>query len=157
MNHHLAPILIIEDADADYEAIARAFASAGPNQPLVRERSAEAGFERLEASLSERLTMPAYALIDLNLPGRSGLGFVAQVKHDPRLHVLPLVVLTSSTNPRDAVASYRAGANAFMTKPFELHEFVTAISALHSYWTTVVKLPPQEMFFDGSSALEGPH
>jgi CheY-like chemotaxis protein len=149
-----APILIIEDADADYEALARAFASADPHQSLVRELSAEAGLARLEASCYARAVMPAFALVDLNLPGRSGLNFVTQLKNDPRFRSLPLIVLTSSTNPRDAVASYRAGANAFMTKPFELNEFVTAISTLHAFWTAVVQLPPENVFFDPPDSLD---
>jgi two-component system, response regulator len=143
-----APVLIIEDADADYEAITRAFAAADPNQELVRERSTEGGIARLEASRAARTVMPAFALVDLNLPGRSGLIFVLQLKNDPRFCALPLVVLTSSTNPRDAVDSYRSGANSFIVKPFELREFVTAIALVLAYWTTVVQLPPPYVFFD---------
>lgn len=140
------PILVVEDSDSDFEAVRRAFAQVDPTQLLVRERSAEAALAHLENEGLDPHDIPAFALIDLNLPGRSGLAFITAVRRCQRLQAFPVIVLTSSINPRDVTASYVAGANGFVTKPFELADLVTAIDLLHRYWRDVVRVPPPATF-----------
>jgi two-component system, response regulator len=145
------PILIVEDTDADYDALARAFRLADPSQRLLRETTSENALKRLDTLCQTREVMPLVTLVDLNLPGRNGLTFVKQMKTDPRLCVLPVIVLTSSTNPNDAIASYQAGASSYIAKPFELKEFVKMIAVLHQYWTALAVVPPSDAYFEPPS------
>jgi DNA-binding response OmpR family regulator len=150
------PVLAIEDADADFAALARAFAAADPDQTLLRDRTCEAALLRLEKARASPGAMPSLVLVDLNLPLRNGLSFVEQLKRDAGLRALPIVVLTSSTNPRDIIDSYAAGANGYIAKPFELTRLVTTIGLVHRYWREAVIVPPLEAFVVADSRRHSP-
>ena len=85
---------------------------------------------------------PAVMLLDLKLPKVDGLEVLKQVKSDEKLKLIPIVVLTSSREERDMVASYKYGVNAYVVKPVDFHEFVNAIKELGSFWAIINEPPP---------------
>jgi DNA-binding response OmpR family regulator len=85
---------------------------------------------------------PAVMLLDLKLPKVDGLEVLKKVKSDEKLQMIPVVVLTSSHEEKDMVASYRLGVNAYVVKPVDFHEFVNAIKELGIFWAVVNAAPP---------------
>jgi CheY-like chemotaxis protein len=85
---------------------------------------------------------PAVLLLDLKLPKVDGLEVLQQIKTDSRLKMIPVVVLTSSREDRDMVASYRLGVNAYVVKPVDFHEFVNAVKELGIFWALINEPPP---------------
>ncbi len=84
---------------------------------------------------------PDLLLLDLNLPRLNGREVLRAIKADPDLHLIPVVVLTTSDVERDVEASYSLGAAGFVTKPLDVMEFFQAIHAIEDYWFTVVRRP----------------
>jgi CheY-like chemotaxis protein len=85
---------------------------------------------------------PAVMLLDLKLPRVDGLEVLKQVKSDDKLKLIPVVVLTSSREEQDMVASYKLGVNGYVVKPVDFHEFVNAIKELGVYWAVINEPPP---------------
>ena len=85
---------------------------------------------------------PAVLLLDLKLPKVDGLQVLETIKSDESLRMIPVVVLTSSREERDMVASYRLGVNAYVVKPVDFHEFVNAIKELGVFWAIINEPPP---------------
>ena len=85
---------------------------------------------------------PAVLLLDLKLPKVDGLEVLQQIKTDDRLKTIPVVVLTSSREESDMVASYRLGVNAYVVKPVDFHEFVNAVKELGIFWVLINEPPP---------------
>jgi len=83
-------------------------------------------------------------LLDLKLPKVDGLEVLRRVRQDPRTHLLPVVVLTSSNEERDMVESYRLGANSYVRKPVEFSEFLEASRQLGLYWLVLNRPAPVE-------------
>lgn len=85
---------------------------------------------------------PAVMLLDLKLPKVDGLEVLKQIKSDEKLKLIPVVVLTSSKEEKDMVASYKLGVNAYVVKPVDFHEFVNAIRELGAFWAVINEPPP---------------
>src|SRR5262249_25319920 len=85
---------------------------------------------------------PAVMLLDLKLPLIDGMEVLKQVKADEKLKMIPIVVLTSSREEKDMVASYQLGVNAYVVKPVDFHEFVNAIKELGVFWAVINEPPP---------------
>ena len=85
---------------------------------------------------------PAVMLLDLKLPKVDGLEVLKQIKSDGQLKLMPVVVLTSSREEKDMVASYQLGVNAYVVKPVEFHAFVNAIKELGAFWAVINEPPP---------------
>jgi len=81
-------------------------------------------------------------LLDLKLPKVDGLEVLKQIKSEEKLRMVPVVVLTSSKEEKDMVASYRLGVNAYVVKPVDFHEFVNAIKELGIFWAVINQPPP---------------
>jgi two-component system, chemotaxis family, response regulator Rcp1 len=84
---------------------------------------------------------PDLVLLDLNLPRKDGREVLAEIKSDPALKRIPVVVLTTSQAERDIVESYELHANCFVTKPVDFAQFMTVVRSIQDFWFTVVKLP----------------
>jgi CheY-like chemotaxis protein len=84
---------------------------------------------------------PGLILLDLNLPRRDGLEVLAELKEDPELRVIPVVILTTSQAEEDILRSYSLHANAYVTKPVDFERFIEVIRQIDSFFVTVVKLP----------------
>jgi DNA-binding response OmpR family regulator len=85
---------------------------------------------------------PAVLLLDLKLPKVNGLEVLETIKSDENLRMIPVVVLTSSREERDMVASYKLGVNGYVVKPVDFHEFVNAIKELGVFWAIINEPPP---------------
>jgi two-component system, chemotaxis family, response regulator Rcp1 len=86
---------------------------------------------------------PDLILLDLNLPRKDGREVLAEIKEDPKLRFIPVVIMTSSEAERDLVKTYGLHANAYVVKPVDLDRFVEVVQAIKDFWLTIVKLPPK--------------
>jgi CheY-like chemotaxis protein len=84
---------------------------------------------------------PDLILLDLNLPKLDGRAVLAEIKSDPDLKSIPVVILTTSKSEEDVLKAYQSHVNCFITKPIDLHQFVTVVHAIEDFWLTIVKLP----------------
>jgi two-component system, response regulator len=89
--------------------------------------------------------VPTVILLDLKLPKLGGLGVLKRLRADERTRNLPVVVLTSSSQDADVIASYNLGANSYVRKPVEFGAFVEAVSSLGLYWVLLNRPPPQHV------------
>jgi len=85
---------------------------------------------------------PDVILLDLNLPKKDGREVLSEIKDDPDLRRIPVVVLTVSDAEEDIVKSYNLHANCYIKKPLDLDQFIKVVGAIESFWLTIVKLPP---------------
>jgi CheY-like chemotaxis protein len=86
---------------------------------------------------------PDLILLDLDLPKKDGREVLAEIKQDPRLRLIPVVIVTSSDAERDIVRSYELRANAYVTKPVGFDQFMNVIRSVESFWLSIVKFPPR--------------
>jgi len=86
---------------------------------------------------------PDLILLDLNLPRKDGREVLAEIKENPKLRLIPVVVMTTSEAERDLVRTYDLHANAYVVKPIDLEQFVTVVRGIKVFWLTIVKLPPK--------------
>jgi chemotaxis family two-component system response regulator Rcp1 len=86
-------------------------------------------------------TVPDLILLDLNLPRKDGREVLEEVKEDPQLRMIPVVILTTSAAERDLVRSYDTHANAYVVKPIDLDRFIEIVKAIEGFWFYIVKLP----------------
>jgi two-component system response regulator len=146
-SHHL--ILIVEDSDIDYETTIRAFKKAGMANPVQRCEDGEDAldylFRRNRYSDVESAPLPELILLDLNLPGTDGRDVLEELKKDPTLKNIPVIVLTTSSDEKDINNCYQAGANSYIQKPVDLQGFFAAIQRLKDFWFEVALLPRQHL------------
>jgi len=90
----------------------------------------------------ESALRPDLILLDLNLPRMDGREVLAKVKSDPKLKLIPIVVLTTSQAEEDVLRAYDLNANCYVTKPVDLHQFNRIVQMIEQFWMTVVTLPP---------------
>ena len=86
---------------------------------------------------------PDLILLDLNLPKKDGREVLKDLKSDPDLHRIPVVVLTSSAAEQDILSTYDLYANAYVTKPVDLEQFMRVVSSIQDFWLNIAKLPPE--------------
>lgn len=84
---------------------------------------------------------PDILILDLNMPRKNGFQALSEIKDDPKLRRLPVVVMTTSSADEDVVKTYTLGVNSFVTKPFNFNRLVEMVSTLKTYWMDTVKLP----------------
>ena len=139
------PILLVEDSPEDFEATERALRKAGLRNPIFRcvdgEDALDFLYQRGTYADGAGAPRPDIILLDLNLPGTDGREVLAEIKTDPVLKQIPVVVLTTSSDQRDIDACYKSGANSYVQKPVDMDGFIKAIERLHGYWLEVVILP----------------
>jgi CheY-like chemotaxis protein len=141
----LGRILLVEDDPKDVELTLTALEEYHLANEVVVTRDGEEALDylyRRGTFAGRQSDLPAVLLLDLKLPKVDGLEVLTQVKSDEKLRVIPIVVLTSSHEERDMVASYRLGVNAYVVKPVDFHEFVNAIKELGVFWAVINEPPP---------------
>jgi CheY-like chemotaxis protein len=104
-------------------------------------RRARSGGECLELLRAERPQAPALVLMDLNTPGVDGREALRAIRADPRLRTLPVVVFSTSAEPRDVAFCYGLGANAYHVKPLRYPDYLSLVRELFSYWMVHVVTP----------------
>ncbi len=142
------PILLVEDSPEDYAATVRAFRKSGLANPIYHcedgDRALDFLFHTGEYTDPLQAPRPGIILLDLNLPGTDGREVLKEIKDDPDLKKIPVIVLTTSTDERDIAACYEIGANSYIQKPVNLNGFIRAIQLLKEYWFNIVVLPKEE-------------
>jgi CheY-like chemotaxis protein len=136
---------MVEDDPKDVELTLTALEEYNLANEVVVTRDGEEALDYLycRANFSARSgENPAVMLLDLKLPKIDGLEVLHQIKSDEKLRMIPVVVLTSSSEEKDMVASYRLGVNAYVVKPVDFHEFVNAIRELGVFWAVINEPPP---------------
>ena len=142
---NLGRILMVEDDPKDVELTMMALEGHNLANEVVVTRDGEEALDYLyrRGKYSTRTSdNPAVILLDLKLPKIDGLEVLRQVKTDNNLKIIPVVVLTSSNEETDLVASYKLGVNAYVVKPIDFHEFVNAIKELGVFWAIINAPPP---------------
>ena len=136
-------ILMVEDNDGDILLTTRALKEAKvANHVHVAHDGVEAlEFLRRQGKYADA-PRPDLIILDLNLPRKDGRQVLAEIKPDPELRSIPVVVLTSSNAEADVVKSYDLHANCYLVKPVDFAGLMAIIKSIESFWLTVVKLPP---------------
>jgi two-component system, chemotaxis family, response regulator Rcp1 len=144
---HVRPIdiLLIEDSPADVRLTREALKEAKVLNALhvVADGIAALAFLRKQGRYAGS-PRPDLILLDLNLPKKDGREVLAEVKEDEDLKRIPVVVLTTSRAEEDVVRTYNLHANAYVTKPVDLAQFLRVIRTLEEFWLAVVTLPPND-------------
>ena len=133
-------ILLVEDNEGDVELTREALAEGKVRNVLRVARDGVEALEMLRAA--ERL--PDLILLDLNLPKKDGREVLEEIKGDPALLSIPVVILTTSKSEVDVVDTYRKHANCYITKPVDLDQFIDVVRSVEDFWLTVVRLPPKQ-------------
>jgi two-component system, response regulator len=137
-------ILLAEDDPKDAELTKRALAEADAGEVVVAQDGAEAmACLREHAECGATHVRPCVVLLDLKMPKVDGLEVLRQIKTDPALRTIPVVMLTSSRQEEDVAQSYDLGANAYVVKPVSFAEFRQALRHVGSFWAAINELPPQ--------------
>jgi CheY-like chemotaxis protein len=133
MDEHALNILLVDDDEVDVMTVQRAFAKANiANRVYV----ARDGIEALH--LLRTGGIPAarrLVLLDLNMPRMSGIEFLREVRQDPELQTLTVIVLTTSNEDRDRVEAYQLNVAGYLLKPVTFHAFADIMTTLNKYWT----------------------
>jgi CheY-like chemotaxis protein len=141
----LGRILMVEDDAKDVELTLEALEEYNLANEVIVTRDGEEALDYLYHRGQFKMRSgenPAVMLLDLKLPKVDGLEVLKQIKSDETLRLIPVVVLTSSKEEKDMVASYKLGVNAYVVKPVDFHEFVNAIKELGAFWAVVNQPPP---------------
>ncbi|MBC6989245.1 response regulator [Hymenobacter sp. BT491] len=140
----LKPILVVEDSAEDFTALGRAFRKHALPNPVLRCEDGDQALEYLQG-YGKRAgwpqMLPAFVLLDLNMPGTDGRTVLGVLKQDPYLQSIPVIIFSTSTNVRDIEDCYRLGANSYLTKPIEYSVLEEKTRLLISYWLGTSELP----------------
>ncbi len=139
-----AEILLVEDNPGDVLLTKEAL-KAGKmhnNLSVVSDGEQAMAFLRRESEY-KNAPRPDFILLDLNLPKKDGREVLAELKSDPDLKRIPVVVLTTSKAEEDIIRSYNLHANCYITKPVGLEKFIEVVRTLENFWLEIVKLPPE--------------
>jgi two-component system response regulator len=141
-------ILLVEDNPSDVKLTKRALEQ---NQIVNKVIVAEDGREALDYLLGtgqyagrDVRDFPAVVLLDLKLPRIEGLEVLKQIRTNETTKLIPVVILTSSDQEEDLIASYKLGANSYIRKPVDFHQFAEAVRTLGMYWLLLNEPPPQK-------------
>ncbi|MFQ5817727.1 MAG: response regulator [Terriglobia bacterium] len=136
-------ILLVEDNPGDVRLVREAFKEAKVRNTLraVADGVEALAFLRHEGNYAQA-PRPDLMLLDLNLPKKDGREVLTEIKQDPNLKRIPVVILTSSKGEEDILKSYNLHANAYVTKPVGLEQLIHLVKAIEEFWLMVVKLPP---------------
>lgn len=139
------PLLIIEDSDEDFAALSRMISKAQITNPIYRCEDGEEALEFLyregeyeDESLSPR---PSLIVLDLNLPGTDGREVLAELRQDEDLQMIPVVIFSTSSNPKDIDACYRYGVSGYLVKPMDVQRLNQLVQTFLEYWFQAVELP----------------
>ena len=138
-------ILLVEDNPGDVRLTREALRHAKVlnNLHVVSDGTQALTFLHQEGQFANAIR-PDIILLDLNLPEKDGRETLSEVKADPNLKAIPIVILTTSEEQQDIMASYRLYANCYVTKPVNLDQFINVIKSIEGFWLSVVKLPSSQ-------------
>ena len=137
-------ILLVEDSEADARLTLEAFKEGQIHNKLnvVEDGFAALNYLRGEGQFNSK-ERPDLILLDLNLPRKSGLEVLAEIKQDSALRHIPIIILTTSDASEDIAKAYRLNANCYITKPVDLDHFMNVVRTIEEFWLSTVQLPTQ--------------
>lgn len=127
-------VLVVEDSSAQCELLSQALAEHGFDSDIHIEQGVAAALSYLHHQVEHHTVLPRLILVDLKLTNGNGLDIVHYIRHHDPLHLIPVIILTSSDAHADIQTSYRAGANAYVVKPGTYSEFVMLTRDLCRFW-----------------------
>ncbi len=135
-------VLLVEDSPGDVRLTREAFKDAKVhiNLHVASDGAKAMAFLKRDGEYASA-PRPDLILLDLNLPKKDGREVLAEIKEDPVLKTIPVVVLTTSSSEADILRSYQLHANCYITKPVGLEGFLTVVKSIDSFWLSVVRLP----------------
>ncbi len=138
--HEPIEILLVEDNPGDVGLVLEGF-----KKSLIAHRISvvDDGEEALSYLRSGEHRCPDFVILDLNLPRKDGREVLSEIKADPRLRHLPVVIFSSSEAEQDLLHAYQLQASCFVTKAVDLEEFLKAVKSIADFWLENVKLPPR--------------
>jgi two-component system, response regulator len=140
-------ILLVEDNPDDIELTLRALSKNNIMNEVVLARDGKEAMDFLLGTGSytgrDIRKQPVVVLLDLKLPKLNGLDVLARLRADERTQLIPVVVLTSSKEEEDMIASYESGANSYIRKPIDFNQFMETIRELGMYWLVLNPPPPR--------------
>ena len=135
-------ILLVEDNPGDVRLTIEALREGKVlNRLTVARDGEEAMASLMRQGRFANARRPDIILLDLNLPKKDGREVLEEIKKDPILMVIPIVILTTSQDEQDVLKSYKLHANCYVTKPVDLPQFLAVVKAIEDFWFTVVVLP----------------
>ena len=141
-NGRAIEILLVEDNPGDVRLTIEGLneAKVRNNLHVARDGVEALEFLRRQGEFADAVR-PDLILLDLNLPRMDGREVLAEVKADPDLKTIPVVVLTTSSAEQDILQSYQLQANCYITKPVDLEQFIKVVRSIEDFWLTIVTLP----------------
>lgn len=138
-------ILLVEDSIADARLILEVFKEEkiAVDVDVVRDGEAAMSYLQRDGEFADK-QQPDLILLDLNMPKKDGREVLAEVKADPKLKVIPIVILTTSQSEEDILKSYDLQASCYVTKPIDLEQFTKIIKSLDGFWFSAVRFPPKK-------------
>ena len=138
-------ILLVEDNPGDVRLAIEALkdAKVRNNLNVVTDGEEALAYLRREGKHAA-VKRPDLVLLDLNLPRKSGREVLCEVKDDPKLRTIPVVILTTSQAEEDILKAYNCNANCYISKPVDLDQFIKVVRSIEDFWLTIVKLPAHE-------------
>ncbi|MBN1568144.1 MAG: response regulator [Acidobacteria bacterium] len=145
-NSHAIEILLVEDNPGDVELTREALETAKISNRLhvVEDGSDATDFLFRRGKYSDA-PEPDIVLLDLNLPVKDGRQVLSEIKADPELAKIPIVVLTTSQADEDILRAYQLHANCYITKPVDFNQFLRIVNAIEEFWLSIVKLPKKRV------------
>ncbi len=138
-------ILVVEDSPSDAKLMMHMLKMAKlQNQINLVKDGVEAMAFLNQKPPYENASRPDLILLDLNLPKMNGFEVLEQIKQDPHLKVIPVVVMTTSDAEEDILKSYERFANCYVTKPINFEQFTNIVQSIDNFWFSIVKLPPKD-------------
>ncbi len=136
-------ILLIEDSPSDANLTIKGFLNAkiANNLRWVEDGESAMNYLQQQGEFADA-PRPDLILLDLNLPGMDGREVLTEIKSDPNLKCIPVVVLTTSTDEHDILRSYNLSANCYVTKPLDVYQFIQVVHLIKDFWLAAVALPP---------------
>jgi len=145
-NLSVIEILLVEDSPSDVELTIETFSESKIlNQIHVAEDGAEALDFLFKRGKYKNAPRPDLILLDLNLPKKNGREVLAEIKGDPDLQIIPVVILTTSAAEEDILRSYQLHANCYITKPVDFEQFTKIVKLISDFWFAAVRLPPSSV------------
>ncbi|MGF1936352.1 MAG: response regulator [Nostoc sp. ChiQUE02] len=146
MIHHQAlrpiEVLLVEDSPSDANLTIKGFLNAQIANNLHWVEDGESAMNYLrEQEEFTNVPRPDLILLDLNLPGMDGREVLTEIKSDPNLKCIPVVIITTSTDEQDILRSYNLSANCYVTKPIDIYQFIQIVQLIKDFWLTAVTLP----------------
>lgn len=139
MNDNMYTIFLVEDDETDVEQIRRTLKKLRVVNPLVRAKDGQEALDMLRG-MDERLRGKIVMLLDIGLPGLSGLEVLQEIKNDKDLTKIPVFMLTSSTFKKDIDTAHEAHANGYLVKPVNLEGLIDLLGKLQAFWA-IIEIP----------------